>query len=248
MARPKIPLISRRKAVEEALKIIDTEGLDAFSIRRLAERLGVNGASLYHHFANKEEIVVRAAELALADVRTPEASEETWHIWLPRNAKLLGLAIREHPELVPVIVSRSTLGMGSRGMEATAARLVEEGVPIGAVLPLLEALEIFAIGAAIHETRDHDEQSVLDPASMLVQADHSRSLSFDEVYDIVSTAIVESIAAAAAAKPSVTPKARKATAKNVGGNRVGRESTRSAKKTAPAIKGVASAKRVRRPA
>ncbi len=212
MARPKIPLISRRKAVEEALKIIDAEGLDAFSIRRLADRLGVNGASLYHHFANKEEIVVRAAELALAKVRTPDTSDETWHTWLPRNAKMLGQAVRQHPGLVPVIVSRSQLGMGSQMMESSAARLVDEGVPLGAVVPLLEALETFAIGAAIHETREHDDdaRSALDPKSMLSQADRGRSLSFDEIYDIVSTAIVESIAAAAAAKLSSASRPRKA--------------------------------------
>ena len=215
MARPKIPLISRRKAVEEALKIIDAEGLEVFSIRRLADRLGVNGASLYHHFANKEEIVVRAAELALAKVRTPDTSDETWHTWLPRNAKMLGQAVRQHPGLVPVIVSRSQLGMGSQMMESSAARLVEEGVPLGAVVPLLEALETFAIGAAIHETRDGDDdaRSALDPDSVLSHADRDRSLSFDEVYDVVSTAIVESIAAAAAAKPAAASRIRRPSAK-----------------------------------
>jgi AcrR family transcriptional regulator len=207
MARPKVPLISRRKAVEEALNIIDAEGLEAFSIRRLADRLGVNGASLYHHFANKEEIVVRAAELALAKVRTPETNDETWHTWLPRNARLVSEAVRQHPGLVPVIVSRSQLGMGSQMMESSAERLLSEGVPIGAVIPLLDALEIFAIGAAIHETRagDDDERGRLDPDSLLGRAVDCRSLSFEEMYDVVSRAIVESVAAAAEAK---TPPAK----------------------------------------
>jgi len=61
VARPKIPLISKRAALQAALDIIDTEGIDALSIRYLAEKLGVNGASLYHHFQNKDEIVVGAA-------------------------------------------------------------------------------------------------------------------------------------------------------------------------------------------
>lgn len=45
MARPKVPLISKRTALEVALDIIDNEGIEALSIRWLAERLAVNGAS-----------------------------------------------------------------------------------------------------------------------------------------------------------------------------------------------------------
>lgn len=50
-------------------RIIDEHGLQGLSIRRLAEALGVNGASLYHHFRNKDEILAGVAELALAEVR-----------------------------------------------------------------------------------------------------------------------------------------------------------------------------------
>ena len=59
--RPKVPLISKRKTLEAALRIIDAEGLESLSVRRLAIELNVNGASLYHHFKNKEEILVGAA-------------------------------------------------------------------------------------------------------------------------------------------------------------------------------------------
>src|SRR5271167_3727180 len=97
MARPKVALISRRRVLETALAIIDEDGLEGLSIRRLAENLGVNGASLYHHFANKDEILVGAAELALADVRTPEESDQDWRVWLPQNARNLRAALLQHP-------------------------------------------------------------------------------------------------------------------------------------------------------
>src|SRR5262249_8993026 len=100
VARPKVPLISKRAALDAALAITDTDGIDALSIRRLAERLGVNGASLYHHFQNKEEIVVGAAKLALEEVRAPQGHEEPWEVWLLRNARRLRAAFRAHPDLV----------------------------------------------------------------------------------------------------------------------------------------------------
>jgi TetR/AcrR family tetracycline transcriptional repressor len=200
VARPKIPLISRRKALEEALKIIDEEGLDGLSIRRLADELHVNGASLYHHFTNKEEIVVGAAELALADVRTPTETDESWHTWLPRNSTLLREAMRAHPELIPVIVRRSELGMGRKMLDSSAIRLVEEGVPLGAVAPLLDALETFAIGSAIHEARDAAPVTEDRSGSVLAKAARSRLLSADEIYAVVSRAIVEAVEVAAEAK------------------------------------------------
>jgi TetR/AcrR family transcriptional regulator, tetracycline repressor protein len=213
VARPKVPLISRRKALEEALKIIDEEGLDGLSIRRLADKLHVNGASLYHHFANKEEIVVGAAELALAEVRTPTATDESWHTWLPRNSTLLREAMRTHPELIPVIVRRSELGMGREMLDSSAARLVEEGVPLGAVVPLLDALETFALGSAIHETRDVAPASETRSGTILAKAGRARLLSADEIYGVVSRAIVEAVEAAAESKE--TERATKRSAKTV---------------------------------
>ena len=200
MARPKVPLISRRKALEAALRIIDNEGLDALSIRHLADELGVNGASLYHHFANKEAIVVGAAELALGDVRTPTLTDGDWRAWMMRNSEALRRAMLEHPELVPVIVRKGELGLGAEMMNSSAVRLVEEGVPLGAVIPLLEALETIALGSAIHGTRDDESDVPLPLGSVLAQAAKARLLSPDEVYGVVSKAVVEAVELAAERK------------------------------------------------
>jgi TetR/AcrR family tetracycline transcriptional repressor len=48
MARPRTPLISRQAAVAAALEIIDTEGLEAFSLPRLARHKGVRAPSREH--------------------------------------------------------------------------------------------------------------------------------------------------------------------------------------------------------
>ncbi len=195
VARPRVPLISRRKALEAALKIIDQKGLGALSIRRLADELGVTGASLYHHFANKEAIVVGAAELALAEVRTPEEADEPWREWLPRNARGLRNALLAHPELIPVIVQRRALGVGAQMLDTSAARLIEEGVPSGAVMPLLDALELFAVGSALHESQgeavEHGAAVDVYPALAKVMAD--RGLSSDDIFELVTASILDAI-------------------------------------------------------
>lgn len=151
--RPKIPLISRRKALVAALDIIDREGLDAMRIRRLGEELGVNGASLYHHFKNKDEIVVGAAELALQYVRTPDTRNEDWPDWLLRNNRRTRQALMEHPNLIPVVLGRAPLGIGTAMLESSASLLEEQGVPVDLILPLIETLEMLAIASAMYSRR-----------------------------------------------------------------------------------------------
>lgn len=200
MVRPKVALIARRKVLEAALTIIDQDGLEGLSIRRLADALGVNGASLYHHFENKDEILVGATELALGKVRTPEESDEPWRHWLSQNARNLRNALLEHPGLVPLIVSKRSLGMGVRMLDTSAERLMAEGVPSAAVMPLLDALELFAIGSALHDTQgyspedQHDIDSDKYPA--LAKAMSDSGLSSDEIFDLVTSSILDAIDAA----------------------------------------------------
>ncbi|KLL11195.1 MULTISPECIES: TetR/AcrR family transcriptional regulator [Protofrankia] len=212
MARPKVPLISRQRALEVALEIIDTEGIDSLSIRRLAERLRVNGASLYHHFQNKDEIVVGAAKLALEGVRTPQAHDEPWRAWILRSARRLRQALREHPDLVPVMLRRQPLSIGFMQLEATAALLAEEGVPVGAIAPMLEALELAAIGSALHEARGGDDRAGVDHDAertpYLSQAFEQRSLSADEIFDRLCGQLVDTVVATAAERAAGTPATR----------------------------------------
>lgn len=98
MARPTTPVITRRDALAAALRIIDSEGITALSIRRLAAELGVNGASFYHHFRNKEEIIAGAAELALDAAGVPDDTDVDWREWIFQNAK----AYREACSSIPI--------------------------------------------------------------------------------------------------------------------------------------------------
>jgi len=152
MGRPKKPLISRRKTLDVALRIIDEEGLDALSIRRLGDRLDVRGISLYHHFESKEDILVGACELALADVRTPNTSNIDWREWLVENAVQYWRALRRHPNLIPILMRRHPLRIGLGEHNATVGLLAVQGVPPGVIMPLMEGLESLALGCAAYES------------------------------------------------------------------------------------------------
>lgn len=68
MGRPRQPLLSRDRIVEVALDLVDAEGLDVVSTRRLASELGVSGPALYNHFATKDELIDAVVDSVLGEV------------------------------------------------------------------------------------------------------------------------------------------------------------------------------------
>jgi AcrR family transcriptional regulator len=206
VARPKTPLISRRKTLEVALDIIDKEGLDALSIRRLATELKVNGASLYHHFANKDEILAGVAQLALADVRTPTNPDAEWRSWLLNNVLGYRQALKKHPALIPVLVKRHPLRIGLAEHNASAALLAVKGVPLGAILPLLEALEQVALGSVLYESAvelDEHPEAWKDEFPHLYQLGQQAALDQDAIFEVTARALIDAIVDAVSAESVV---------------------------------------------
>ncbi len=193
VVRPKVPLISKRRALEAALEIVDDGGLEALSIRRLAAALGVNGASLYHHFKSKEDILLGVAELVLEEVRDTGEPDASWREWLPDNARTLRRVLLAHPALLPVIVASRSHGFGAHLLDTSAARLMREGVPSAVVMPLLDALAAFAVSSALHETRAGGPGPSAGEYPALAKAEADRGLSADQIYDLVVTSILQAI-------------------------------------------------------
>lgn len=69
-------MLRREQVVEAALRLLDEAGLDALTMRRLGERLGVQAATLYWHVKHKQELLEAMAEAMLADcgARPPTAA------------------------------------------------------------------------------------------------------------------------------------------------------------------------------
>jgi AcrR family transcriptional regulator len=203
MGRPRVPRISRRKALEVALGIIDSDGLDALSMRRLGDALKVNKASLYHHFKNKEAILIGATELALAEVIAPRSESDTWRVWMPLNAFLLRSALIAHPELIPIMLRRVALGIGRAEVEAAVARLRAEGVAEEAIVPLMESLEMVAIVSALQVTSADAIAANADGApkyALYQQARLARGLSDEEQFEVILTSVMSSVESAVAVK------------------------------------------------
>lgn len=198
MPRPKVPLISRRMVYEAALRIIDDEGLDAVSTRRLGQEIGVNGTSLYYHFKSMDEVLSGAAGLALSEVRTPDEQDAHWREWFPENVLRTRRVLLKHPNLIPLMFDRRRLGIGERDQDSTVRRLLDEGVPLRAIMPLMVTFESYAIGSALHETQDRDERLHMRDAEFpdLARARRETGMIGEALLKLTIASIIDTVLAA----------------------------------------------------
>jgi AcrR family transcriptional regulator len=67
--QPRIPL-SRRRVLRAAVGLADRDGLNSLTMRRLAQEVGAEAMSLYHHVANKEAVLDGIVEVILGEIMT----------------------------------------------------------------------------------------------------------------------------------------------------------------------------------
>jgi TetR/AcrR family tetracycline transcriptional repressor len=74
--------LDRKQIAQAGLELIDEQGLNKLTTRRLGERLGVEGPALYRHFRSKDELVDEMVGELLFPVLLPPAAGQPWDEWL----------------------------------------------------------------------------------------------------------------------------------------------------------------------
>jgi len=140
--RPNRPRLTRRDVLATALRLIDEEGVDALTMRRLGRALDRDPMRLYRFAASKDALLDGVVELVLEELEVPSsAPAQTWSDVLRATAhRYRRIAVR-HPHVVPLLVTRplaTPLGLRPLGtlrpLEALLDLLVAAGfAPHGAL-------------------------------------------------------------------------------------------------------------------
>ncbi|MCP9980915.1 TetR/AcrR family transcriptional regulator [Actinomadura madurae] len=107
-ARREQPALSRDQIVDAALGLLDAEGLDGLSMRRLGTRLNSGATSVYWHVANKDELLELALDRVMAEVEVPAG--DGWRAAAAGYARSLRAMIHRHPWTVTLFGSRPMIG------------------------------------------------------------------------------------------------------------------------------------------
>ena len=143
--------LTRDRAMKAAVAIADAEGISALTMRRLATELGVEAMSLYHHVANKDEILDGITDLVVSEIQVP-ASGTDWRTAMRDRAISAHEVLLAHPWTAMLIMSRFNIGPGmTRYLDATFGRLREGGFPIHGALDAWHTLDSHIFGFTLQE-------------------------------------------------------------------------------------------------
>jgi AcrR family transcriptional regulator len=99
--------LNRERICREALALVDEEGLDALSMRRLGARLGVEAMSLYRHVRDKADLLDAIHAAVLGELKPiSEANDHDWRGLLGGLAEALRAALLRHPNVVSLFATR----------------------------------------------------------------------------------------------------------------------------------------------
>src|SRR5262249_34202051 len=103
------PQLSRDVVVTAALKVVEAEGGEALTMRRVAEEIGVSASSLYGYIANKEELVQLVLEQIMTEIPLPRPDAD-WQDMLRSWARDTLAVFRRHPGVAGLTLGRVPFG------------------------------------------------------------------------------------------------------------------------------------------
>ncbi|MBX2865077.1 MAG: TetR/AcrR family transcriptional regulator C-terminal domain-containing protein [Leptolyngbyaceae cyanobacterium MAG.088] len=119
--------LSRDLILQTAIQLADDHGIEALSMRKLAQQLGVKAMSLYNHVANKDDLIDGMVDIVAGEIEVPAVGGD-WKQAMRQRAISAHQVLLRHPWATMEMVSRANVGPAMlRYVNATLGCLVEAG-------------------------------------------------------------------------------------------------------------------------
>jgi AcrR family transcriptional regulator len=142
--------LTREKIIEKALEVIDAEGVEGVSMRRLGDALGVEAMALYHHFPNKEAILDGVLGRIIAETGPAmplEDAEAAWKLVMLSGPASAARALEAHPKAGWLFLGRQySTEMSLQMLEAPLAVLQTAGFRGQELVDAAHAIFAYAAG------------------------------------------------------------------------------------------------------
>lgn len=166
------PPLSRDAIVDAALAILDADGVDALTIRRLGQELGTGAASLYWHIAGKDELCELVYDRIMGEIELPTPDPSHWEDQLKDLARQAYRAMLSHKDAVRLSIGRPPAGPNTlRVVECMLALMRGAGIPDEAAVYFGNSLGRFLDASVLEdsmEVRERDSRTTRgDTADMM---------------------------------------------------------------------------------
>jgi len=150
--RPRVDGLTIERVVDEALALVDSEGLEALTVRALAARFDTSSATLYRHVASRDELLILLIDQVLGEIEMPDPALDgrTKAVELSLEFRRVLLA---HPNVVDALRAAPLMGPNAvRAAEAGLANLLEAGYPADLAVPAYLAMIDYVLGSVFFQS------------------------------------------------------------------------------------------------
>jgi AcrR family transcriptional regulator len=141
--------LTKESVLQAALKLADQGGLEALSMRKLGQALGVEAMALYYHFANKERVLDGIVDLVFGEIELPRAGAD-WKSAMRRRAISVRDALLRHRWAIGLMESRTNPGPANlRHHDAVIGCLRAAGFDMAAAATAYSLLDAYIYGFAM---------------------------------------------------------------------------------------------------
>jgi AcrR family transcriptional regulator len=173
------PRFTREQIAQAALRIADTEGFDAVTMKRIAAELGAATMTLYYYVRNKADIVALMQDTILADQLVPDAELHAgWRAASTAIARRTRAVLMAHP-WSPTALTDATFGPNAlRHMEQSLAALADVHLTRRDKFELIAAVDAYVLGASLQAIESLSRAGIADTDPDVVAAalDYGRQL------------------------------------------------------------------------
>ncbi len=149
-AEPRIPL-NRERVLQAALTLADANGIDALSMRKLGDAVGVEAMSLYNHVPSKTDLLDGLIDLVFSEIELP-SDAYGWRAAMRLRAIAIRAALSRHPWAIGLMESRTSPGPATlRHHDAVLGCLRSAGFPVALAAHAYAVLDSYIYGFALQE-------------------------------------------------------------------------------------------------
>src|SRR5918911_4423954 len=143
--------LTRERVLLAAVDLADRGGVEALSMRKLGQALGVEAMSLYNHVTNKDDLLDGMVDLVFGEIGLP-ATGADWKTAMRGRAMAARAALSRHPWAIGLMESRSRPGPETlRHHDAVLGSLREAGFSIEAAAHAYSILDSYIYGFTLNE-------------------------------------------------------------------------------------------------
>lgn len=163
--------LSREAITDAALKIVDAEGLDELSMRRLAEELNSAVSALYAHVSSKAELLQLLIDRVAGEVQVPAPDPDGWEDQLKQVARAMRASLAAHRDLAAASLGNIPTGHNSIAvLDKLLALLLAAGLPRQIAAYAAGLIPLY-ISASTYEASLFDQRVQREP-TYFVELDH----------------------------------------------------------------------------